>query len=180
MRISLIVAILAALGAGVFGYIEVTKQIPALVQQRDTERTDKKTAQADASKTHAELTRTQTVLGQTQRELADSKVAQKKAEDNAAAQTKIASDLTGKLAKANADLDAAQAELAAYKGTGKKPEEIAQMVQMIRQDQDAIDALNAEKAVFLRSIARLTNQLADLLEQRLLRDAPRRPQRQGR
>ena len=35
IRISLIVVILAALGAGVLGYLEVSKEIPALKQQRD-------------------------------------------------------------------------------------------------------------------------------------------------
>ncbi len=37
------------------------------------------------------------------------------------------------------------------------------MVQLIRDDQTAIKALNEEKAVFVRTIARLTNQLAGLI-----------------
>lgn len=163
MRISLIVAILAALGAGVFGYIEVTNQIPQLVTQRDKERTDKKTAQTQLADTTKKLADTRTTLSQTQKQLTDSQAALKKAEADREAQVKIASELTDKLAKANADLDAAQANLAAYKATGRNPEEIGQMVKTIRDDQAAIEALNAEKAVLARSIARLQNQLAEFI-----------------
>ena len=162
MRISLILAILAALGAGVFGYVEITKQIPQLVKQRDTERDDKRTAQADATKTHAELATTKSSLSQTQHELTLSKDAQKKAEDNATAQVKIAADLKDRLTKANADLDTAQADLAAFKATGKSAKDIGDMVAEIRKDNDTIAALNAEKVVFVRTIARLNNELAEV------------------
>ena len=37
IRLSLILVVIAALGAGVLGYLEVSKQIPALIQQRDNE-----------------------------------------------------------------------------------------------------------------------------------------------
>lgn len=163
MRISLIVAILAALGAGVFGYIEVTKQIPQLVQQRDSEHSAKVTAQDDAKKTHAELTTTQGKLKQTQNDLAKSQDAQKKAEADRDAQVKIAADLTAKLAKTSADLDSAQADLAAYKATGKSPQEVLQLVATIRQDQDTIAAINEEKKVLNRKLLTVENQLAGLL-----------------
>jgi len=41
IKISLWVAVLAAIGVGVLGYLEATKQIPALTQQRDDEKTAK-------------------------------------------------------------------------------------------------------------------------------------------
>ena len=44
LRISLIVAILAGLGAGTLAYLEFSKQIPVLVQQRDDEKSAKQTA----------------------------------------------------------------------------------------------------------------------------------------
>ena len=40
LRISLIVAILAGLGAGVVSYLEVSDKIPALTKQRDDEHTE--------------------------------------------------------------------------------------------------------------------------------------------
>jgi uncharacterized protein HemX len=163
MRISLIVAILAALGAGVFGYIEVTQQIPQLVQQRDSEHSAKVTAQADASKTHAELTRTQGTLKQTQQDLAQSQTAQKKAEADRDAQIKIAAGLQDKLTKTSADLATAQADLAAYKATGKSPQEVLQLVATIRQDQDTIAAINEEKKVLNRKLLSVQNQLNELI-----------------
>ena len=163
MRISLIVAILAALGAGALNTFQVRTKITTLISQRDDERSQKEAAQADASKTHAELTKTQNTLQQTQQQLADSKAAQKKAEDNAAAQQKRADDLSDKLAKAIQDRDAAQADLAAYKATGKSPEDISRLVLLIKQDQDTIAAINAEKVVLSRTIDRLTSQLQEFI-----------------
>jgi hypothetical protein len=102
-------------------------------------------------------------LAQTQQQLSDSQAAQKKAEQTAADQTKLASDLSDQLAKTKQDLGNAQAELAAYKATGKSPEDIGKLVVMIRQDQDTINAINDEKKVLTRSVARLQNQLNELI-----------------
>jgi hypothetical protein len=166
MRISLIVAILAGLGAGVWGYLEVTNEdwgIPKLKAQRDSEHGAKLKAQDDASKTHAELTRTQGVLAQTQRDLKDSQASEKKAKEDEAAQVKIAADLKDRLTKTEADLESVQADLASYKATGKSAKDIGDMVATIRKDDDVIAALNAEKVVFIRRINVLSNQLAQVV-----------------
>ena len=165
MRISLFVAILAALGAGTLNVIQVRDHINTLIQQREEQRTQKEAAQADASKTHAELTKTQKTLADTQQQLADAQNARKKAEDVAAAQTKRADDLSDKLTKATQDRDAAQAELAAYKATGKSPEEISKLVLLIKQDQDAISAMNEEKKVLARNLLRVQTRLDELLNE---------------
>jgi hypothetical protein len=163
MRICLFLAILAALGAGTLNVVYVRTHINTLISEREDQRTQKETAQADASKTHAELTKTQGTLAQTQQQLADSQAAQKKAETLAAAQQKRADDLSAQLAKATQDRDAAQAELAAYKATGKSPEEILKLIALIKQDQDTIAAINAEKAVLARNLLRVQSQLNGLL-----------------
>ena len=163
MRISLILAILAALGAGVFGYIEVTKQIPQLVKQRDSEHGAKVTAQKQLADTTRTLNDTRNTLSQTQQQLTRSQAAQKQAETDRDAQIKIAADLKDRLTKASADLDAAQADLAAFKATGKSPKDIGDMVAEIRKDNETITALTLEKAVFVRTIARLTNELAEVI-----------------
>ena len=165
MRISLFVAILAALGSGTLNVIQVRDHINTLIQQREEQRTQKEAAQADASKTHAELTKTQKTLADTQQQLADAQNARKKAEDVAAAQTKRADDLSDKLTKATQDRDAAQAELAAYKATGKSPEEISKLVLLIKQDQDAISAMNEEKKVLARNLLRVQTRLDELLNE---------------
>jgi vacuolar-type H+-ATPase subunit I/STV1 len=163
MRISLIVAILAALGAGTLNVLQVRDKINTLMHQRDDYHTNLTQTQATLDTTKRDLASTRSNLAQTQQQLSDSQAAQKKAEQTAADQTKLASDLSDQLAKTKQDLGNAQAELAAYKATGKSPEDIGKLVVMIRQDQDTINAINDEKKVLTRSVARLQNQLNELI-----------------
>ena len=105
LRISLIVAILAGLGAGVVSYLEVSDQIPALAKQRDDEHSAKVTALGDLAKTKTELAKTKNDLSQTQAELADTKSDRDKAVTRAEAQGKRADELSDKLAKVSAERD---------------------------------------------------------------------------
>jgi len=163
MRISLIVAILAALGAGTLNVLQVRDKINTLISQRDDYHTQLTQTQATLDTTKRNLATTQKNLADTQQQLTDAQAARKKAEDTAVAQTKRADDLSDKLTKATQDRDAAQADLAAYKATGKTPEEIGKLVLLIKQDQDTINAINDEKKVLTRTIARQQNQLNELL-----------------
>ena len=163
MRIFLGLAIIAALAAGTLNVLQVRDHINTLISQRDDYHTQLTDTQGKLKTTQANLATTQKNLADTQQQLADSKAAQKKAEDTAAAQTKRADDLNAQLTKATQDRDAAQAELAAYKATGKSPQEILQLLALIKQDQDTIAAINDEKKVLTRTIARLQNQLNELI-----------------
>jgi hypothetical protein len=163
MRISLIVAILAALGAGTLNVLQVRDKINTLISQRNDEHDHRVTAETDLAKTKQTLATTQKNLADTQQQLADAQAARKKAEDTAAAQIKRADDLSDKLTKATQERDAAQADLAAYKATGKSPEEILKLVALIKQDQDTIAAINDEKKVLARNLLRVQNQLNELL-----------------
>jgi vacuolar-type H+-ATPase subunit I/STV1 len=156
MRISLIVAILAALGAGTLNVLQVRDHINTLISQRDDYHTQ-------LTDTQGKLAKTQKNLADTQQQLADAQAARKKAEDLAAAQVKRADDLSDKLTKATQDRDAAQAELAAYKATGKSPEEVLKLVALIKQDQDTIAAINDEKKVLSRNLLRVQSQLNELI-----------------
>jgi multidrug efflux pump subunit AcrA (membrane-fusion protein) len=162
IRITLIVAILAALGAGVVNFVVVKDKIGALTDDRNTQRADKITAQTDLASTKKDLAKTQNDLRQTQSQLADANVARKSAEDTAAAQTKRADDLSDKLAKTAQERDAAQNDLAAYKNTELTPEQIVKLTHTLKDAQDAIVVANAEKAVLFRANVRLSNELARL------------------
>ena len=59
--------------------------------------------------------------------------------------------------------DAAQAELAAYKATGKSPQEVLQLLALIKQDQDTINVLNDEGKRLDRIIVRQKSQLDALI-----------------
>jgi len=163
IRISLIIAILAAIGAGVVNFVVVKDKIGALTDDRNTQRADKITAQTDLAQTQKDLARTQNDLRQTQTQLADANAARKQAEDTAEAQTKRADDLTDKLTKAMQDRDAAQNDLAAYKNTDLTPEQILKLRSDLKDTQDAIAVANEEKLVMSRTIGRLTSQLNQLI-----------------
>jgi hypothetical protein len=163
MRISLIIAILAALGAGTLNVLQVRQKINTLITQRDDYHSKLTDTQGKLAKTQRDLDTTKSTLQQTQQQLADSRAAQKKAEDTAAAQVKRADDLNAQLTKVTQDRDAAQAELAAYKATGKSPQEVLQLVALIKQDQDTISAINDEKKVLTRKLLSVQNQLNELI-----------------
>lgn len=160
LRISLIVAILAGLGAGVVSYLEVSDKIPALTKQRDDENTAKKSALTELASTKTNLKKTQAELASTQQELSDTKGERDKAVARAEQQTKLAGELTDKLGKVTHERDDAQNDLAAYKTTGLTPDQVFKLNKTLKDSQAEIEAVNGEKVVLLRTITRLTNELA--------------------
>jgi hypothetical protein len=160
IRISLIIAILAALGAGVVNFVVVKDKIGALTTDRNTQRDGWHETSRQLEQTNVVLVKTQGTLKQTQQELADTQSERDKAIATATAQTKRADDLTDKLAKATQERDAAQNDLAAYQATGVKAEDIGKLTKSLKDAQDAIVVANQEKMVLSRTITRLTNELA--------------------
>jgi septal ring factor EnvC (AmiA/AmiB activator) len=159
IRISLILAIVAALAAASVNFFVVKDKIGALATDRNTQRADKITAQTDLAKTKKELAKTQDELKQTQGQLADAQADLAKAQANVAAQTKRADLLSDKLAKTTQERDDAQSELAAYKVSGLTPAQVAKLNHTIKDMQDEIVALSDEKAVLQHARDRLKAQL---------------------
>ena len=148
MRISLIVAIIAALAAGALNVVVIKDKINTLVTDRNTQRDGRISAEGERDKTKKELAKTKNDLTQTQTQLADSQAAEKKAEDTATAQTKRADEISDKLTKATQERDDAQNELASYKNSGLTSQQVAQLSKTIKDAQNEIEAINAEKAVW--------------------------------
>ena len=163
IRISLILAILAALGVGTLGYLEVSQQIPTLRDQRDNENKLKHARMDELSKTNKMLVQTKITLAKTQQDLADTQQQRDKAIADASAQTKRANDLNEKLAATTKERDAANDALGAYKSTGLTAEQVSKLSRDIKDYQDTITALNAEGVKLNRRIAFLTNELAQIL-----------------
>lgn len=163
LRISLIVAILAGLGAGGLGFYEFNTQIPALKDQRDAEHGKFTTEQGEHNKTKTALKKTQSELATTQQELADTKSERDKALARADAQEKRANDLSDKLDKTKAERDAAQNELAAYKATDLTPEQIVALNGKIKEANKKIAAIEGEKAALGRSLAKAKAELDRIL-----------------
>jgi len=163
LRISLIVAILAALAAGALNVLKVREKINTLMSQRDDYHKQYDDTNTKLASTTQTLNKTKADLAQTQQQLNDAVAARKKAEDVAATQQKRADDLAAQLTKATADRDDAQAKLAAYTATGKSAAEVATLAKELKDAQDAIDIANQEKLILTRTIARLNNKLNELL-----------------
>jgi hypothetical protein len=160
IRISLILAILAALSAGVVNFVFVKDKITTLTTDRNTQRDGRISAESERDQTKKDLAKTQNDLKQTQDQLADANSERDKAVATADAQTKRADDLSDKLAKTEQERDDAQNGLAAYTATGIKAEDVGKLTSRLKDAQDAIDVANEEKMVLVRTITRLTNELA--------------------
>ncbi|MGA9452566.1 MAG: hypothetical protein WBW41_14620 [Verrucomicrobiia bacterium] len=163
IRISLIVAILAALGAGALSFTQVRGKINTLIQQRDDYHGQRDQVQAQLNTTKKDLAKTQDTLKQTQEDLTTAKADREKAVAKAAAEQKRADDLSEKLTKAAADRDEAQGNLAAYTASGLTAKQVADLSHSLKNAQTAIDALNEEKVVMSRTIDRLKNEIAEIM-----------------
>jgi hypothetical protein len=163
LRISLIVAILAGLGAGGLGYYEATNQIPTLTKQRDDENTAKHAALTELATTKTKLKKTESDLATTTQELTDTQGERDKAVARADAQSKRADELSDKLATAIQDRDNAQNDLAPYKATNLKPEEIITLNKSLKEANMKIAVIEGEKAAIGRELARTQAKLESII-----------------
>jgi hypothetical protein len=159
LRISLIVAILAGLGAGVVSYLEISDKIPALQKQRDDEKAAKVGEIAAHGKTKTELKKTQGELAQTKQDLTDTKGERDKAVARAEQQNKRADELSDKLTKTTQQRDEAQNELASYKSTGLNPEQVFKLNKNLKDARAEVEVVNGEKVVLLRKVVKLQGEL---------------------
>jgi flagellar biosynthesis chaperone FliJ len=159
-RISLIVAIAAALAVGVVNIVLVKDKINTLVTDRNTQRDGRITAEGERDKTKKELATTKKDLAQSQQDLAEAKTEREKAVVAAAAAAKKADELTEKIAKTTQERDQAQTELAAYKATGVSADQVGKLNRAIKDLQETIDIANEEKLVLQRAKSRVEARLA--------------------
>ncbi len=160
LRIALIVAILAGLGAGGIGYYEWSTQIPALQKQRDDEHTAKVEKINELASTNKVLKATLATLAQTKQDLADTKADRDKAVARADAQEKRANDLSDKLAKTTAERDDAMNQLAAYKASDLTPDQVVKLNKTLKDAEARIEVLKGEYAVLDRQFVAKSARLA--------------------
>ena len=160
IRISLILAIVAALAAGALNILQVKDKISTLTTDRNTQRDGRVTAEGERDKTKKELAKTQDTLKQTTQDLADSKSERDKAVVTATAQTKRADELSDKLAKTTQERDDTQNQLAAYKATGITPDQVGKLSRELKESKEAVEIVNEEKLVLQRALTRLQARLA--------------------
>jgi len=124
LRICLILAIVAGIGAGAVEMIFVKNKMVETMDQRDQEKKDKETAQSDATKTHKELTTTKDVLKKTQEELATTQTEFKNRTARADELDKQKITLTARLNDVMSNLDSAQADLNKWTALNVTPNQV--------------------------------------------------------
>ena len=159
IRISLILAVVAALAVGVVNFVFVKDKINTLVADRNTNRDGWHATQAQLVQTNKVLVKTQGVLKQTEQDLADTQADRDKAVANAIAQSKRADQLSDKLTKTTQERDDAQNDLAAYKATGLSADQVGKLNQALKNSRDLVEVANQEKLVLQHAVARLQNRL---------------------
>ena len=164
IRISLIIAIVAALAVGVLNFVKGKEKIDTLVMERND-------WHGKFNKTDAELTTTSRTLAKTEKDLKQTKetiaatVAERdKAVAEAGVQTKKSNELAEKLSKLTTERDEARQELSAFKATGRTPEQVLSLDKAIKQTELALEVANVEKKILQRDLEKKTAELAKILE----------------
>lgn len=160
MRISLIVAILAGLAVGGLNFVLVKEKVVNLASDRDKEKGLKETALTDLSKTRKDLEKTTAELTTTKQNLETATAERDQAVAEATSEKKRAETLLAERDKTRKERDDAQAELASYRLTDLKPEQIIAMNKQYKELQGALDATIQETRILGRKIVALTNELA--------------------
>lgn len=163
IRISLIVAIVAALAAGALNIVEIRDKIGTLITERDDFHTQRDQVQAELNTTKRDLAKTKDDLTQTQQLLASTQTQLTNAIVTAATQQKRADELSDKLAKTTQDRDAAQARVAAWEATGLTPDQALGLSKSLKYTQNQLEAVQEENNVLQRTVNRLTVKLNELI-----------------
>ena len=159
IRISLIVAIIAGLAVSGLNFLKVKEKITTIQQQREDERTAKVQAQTELASTKKDLEKTTADLKTTKATLETTTAERDKATADLANMTKRADQLAADRDKIRKERDDAQADLAAYVGTGLKPEQILAMNKQFKDLQAALDASQDEKKLLGQKITQLQTRL---------------------
>ena len=159
IRICLIIAILGGLAAGGLNFVKVKEKITTIQQQREDEKTAKVQAQTELASTKKDLDKTTADLKSTKTTLESTTAERDRAVADLTTQTKRNADLTADRDKIKKERDDAQADLAAYVGTGLKPEQILSMNKNFKNLQAALDASQDEKKLLGQKINRLQTEL---------------------
>ena len=159
LRISLIVAIIAGLAVGGLNFIKVKEKIVALANDRDNEKKMKEQAQSELRTTKAELAKTTAELKTTKATLEATTAELAKATSEADSQRKRADTVTAERDKARKERDDAQAELAAYRATDLKPEQIIAINRQYKDLQKSLEGAQDENKVLGQKITKLQTEL---------------------
>jgi prefoldin subunit 5 len=162
-RISLIVVILAGIGAIVFGQMQVKKKIEETLGDRDRFYANWQKELARANGLEKELNETKQQLEQKVLELA---AAQQELDVKNAQIAQLNVDLNrtkNDLLRARGERDQAQAKLTAYELTGLNPDEIKEVIARLKDSLENIQQLNGTIALRDRDTEGLKGRIQELV-----------------
>ncbi len=159
LRVCLILAILAGVGAVVLSQIKVRPHIQGIIDQREdfskratAQETRAKKAEKGLKETQGVLEDTKTKLGETETQLTAEK-------GRSAEQEKRAVGLQENLEKTKQDLTSAQRDLSAWKALGAAVETVKAVIDAEKKLRGDIEALGLEKKLLATKLARTTEEL---------------------
>ena len=162
-RISLIVVILASIGAIVFGQVQVKKKLDDLVEDRNLQHRKWQTELERANRLEAELNDTKAQLEQKIIELA---AAQQEIQQKNGEIAQLTSELNrtkSELVRVRGERDRAQAKLTAYELTGLNPDEIKEVIARLKDSLENIEQLNETIVKRDRKIEGLEGRIQELV-----------------
>jgi chromosome segregation ATPase len=165
IRISLIVAIVAGLAAAGLNFLQVKDKITTTIKQRDDYHA---TADAETLAHHKfeKLAKdTQSKLDVTTQELNTTKEQLTEATTKAEEATKKLATTEETLKKTEADRDSARNDLAAWRALGVPLESMRATLNSIKQISEKNEAIELEKKVLERKVARLDNRIRLLTQE---------------
>ena len=168
IRISAIIAIVAALAVAGLSFVMVKERIETTMKQREEEKAAKVVAQTDLAKTKKTLATTQGELTTTSNTLASTRTELDAMTSKATENEKRATDLAANLDKETGERKAAQQRLSQWELTGLNPEQIKVLQTDLKKRTEERDAVAGENKV----LARKANQLQGKLDEYLGVDRP--------
>jgi hypothetical protein len=163
IKICLAVAIAAGLFAAGLSFVKVKEKITTIMGERDSEKSQKETAQKELADTRTKLDSTTKDLTKTKEELTTTKDTLEKETAKATAQEKRANGLAEDLGKVKLERDDAQAEIAAWKALGIPVNQIKVLIADLKSTQEEREVLIAEKKILQRANAVLQSRLDEIL-----------------
>jgi hypothetical protein len=160
LKICLVVAILAGLGAGVVSHVKVAEKIRTTEAERDQNAEQRDQAKREEASAKAQAKVAKEAQEKAVQELTEATTALETITAKANEQQKRADTLEANLNKTTLERNEARQDLAAWEALGIPVDQIKTRLAEIKEVRDQRDAIAAENQTFLRKIKKLESDLS--------------------
>jgi uncharacterized protein YPO0396 len=163
IRISLIIAVLASLGAIVVSQLTLRNHITGIIAERNDWHSKHDTEKGRADKAERDLKTTTGQLADTKKKLETSEKELASAKTHLADEQRKNTALTTDLATVRAERTDAQQKLSRYENAGLQPEEIKATIEDLKKTRAQNAAIEEEKKILNRTVIKLQAQIDSLI-----------------